>query len=192
MKNEPPLQVWTAETRYALIDEVKKFANLWDVKSRSFKDAQSGDLNRHDIAPNLNNAFKINFDGECLLCMWKRLSNVSNESAHSPALGQDSVILDDDIDANAEQENVTPFRKPRRSSFPGRRRNDTSTKQTVLSKICGALNSIKDRKPRDENDIFGEYVANTPRTMESKDAKKARMLKLDINGILIEHERSML
>ncbi|KAL6727063.1 hypothetical protein Aduo_008978 [Ancylostoma duodenale] len=36
----------------------------------------------------------------------KRLSNVSNESTHNLASRQDSVILDDDIDADAEQVNT--------------------------------------------------------------------------------------
>ncbi|EYB98459.1 hypothetical protein Y032_0131g1639 [Ancylostoma ceylanicum] len=65
-------------------------------------------------------------------------------------------------------------------------------KEQNETKICGALDSIKDRKPRDEYDIFGEYVANSLRTIESKDARRAKMIKLDINEISIEHERALL
>ncbi|KIH47120.1 hypothetical protein ANCDUO_22824 [Ancylostoma duodenale] len=50
-----------------------------------------------------------------------------------------------------------------------------------LRKQAGDLNALK-----------GEYVADTLPTMESKETRRAKMIKLDINEILIKHERSML
>ncbi|EYC20598.1 hypothetical protein Y032_0021g302 [Ancylostoma ceylanicum] len=63
VKREPRVaEVWTNELREALIDEVRGYSNLWNGKSKSFKDAHGKDLDWIRITSKFNADHSTNFD----------------------------------------------------------------------------------------------------------------------------------
>ncbi|VDP56220.1 unnamed protein product [Heligmosomoides polygyrus] len=183
----------TRQMRGALIGEVSRRRNLWDVRSVIFKDKQKGDMdwhqvkeaqNRHFIEDvkkqwrNLRDSFQKRLKGKKRE-NWIQRERTPNEMdifrpnsavVKCRSIRDDEFYCVDPIGANTQGRKHLP------------EKGTQGNQQVLLSRICDQLD-VMSQPQADHFDVFGAYVATMLRRIAARDQELADIAQAGLTEI---------